>query len=129
MVNIGSGWYTMSSENIGLFRSMKEVKVHKCVLYPKGKRLNYSSFNWNKKIKLSDNLQSVLSLDIHGVSINVVLDEKLPDIWGGGAESLLTWNDGGKIVDDKKLHSYLIFVKPREIQVIYIHTITLLSTL
>ena len=38
-------------------------------------------------------------------------------------------NDAGKIVDNKKLCSYLIFVKPREIRVIYIHTITLLSTL
>lgn len=28
----------MSSENTGLFRSMKEVKVHKCVLYLKGKK-------------------------------------------------------------------------------------------
>ena len=49
------------------------------------------------------------------MSINVVLDKKLPDIQG--KKSLLTWNDGGNIVDDKKLCSYLIFVKPREVQV------------
>lgn len=71
-----------------------------------GEKNNHSSFSWNKKIKLSDNLQSFLSLDTYGVAINVVLDKKLPDIWWGGKKSLLTWNDGGKIVDDKKLCSY-----------------------
>lgn len=37
-VNIGPGWYGLSNENIGLFKSMKELKVCKKCFMPQGKK-------------------------------------------------------------------------------------------